>query len=302
MTESAPPPFSARIRGQHQQIEAAFPETARQGLLHLLYDLVEKSYVGGWHTVARELQRSGRLIPKEYDLTRAATSREARSDAESALADLKWEKAFDFCERLHNHLIEEVGFEGQYGYETRVTRGEAQSYVASELQRLFQEEHFAYEFSEGAVRRRGRKHTVEVATRAQVVLGASELAGARRHFIKAQDFFRHPTKPDFENAVKEAVCAVEAAGKALFPEAKSATLGDLAKWLGSANGVAVPKGLVQTITGVYAFRSGGAGIGHGGATGGTASLEVAEYVLSVCASQIIYLVDLASSLDSEIPF
>ncbi|MCE4105077.1 hypothetical protein LXK86_00350, partial [Klebsiella pneumoniae] len=63
---------------------------------------------------------------------------------------------------------------------------------------------------------------------------------------------RHPTRPDYENAVKEAVCAVEAAGKALFPMAKATTLGDLVKWLGSTTEVSVPKAICQTFTGVYA--------------------------------------------------
>ena len=302
MTASVQPPFSASVRGQHRQVDESFPETARQGLLHILFEAVESEYVAGWHVVARELQRAARLPPQPYDLTRTATSREARADAENALAILEWDKVFDFCERLHGYLAREVGSEGEYGFETRISRGDVQAYIADELQRLFLEEGFAYEFAEGAVRRRGRKHTVEVTSRAQVVLGAVELASARRHFSKALEFFRHPTKPDLENAVKEAVCAVEAAGKSLFPSAKAATLGDLAKWLNSSTEVEVPKALVQTITGVYAFRSGGAGVGHGGATGGVASLEVTEYVLSVCASQIIYFVDLASSIDQEIPF
>jgi hypothetical protein len=202
MTELTTPPFSNRVRGPHQQIEGTFPDSARQGLLHILVDLVDKGYVAGWHTVARELQRVGRLDPKEYDNTRTATKLAAREDAAMALASLKWEKVFDFCERLYSRLAEEIGFEGQYGYEVCVDRSTTQGYVATELQLLFQEEGFAYEFSEGVVRRRGRKHTVEVATRAQVVLGAPELNGARRHFTKAQEFFRHPTRPDFENAVK----------------------------------------------------------------------------------------------------
>lgn len=97
------------------------------------------------------------------------------------------------------------------------------------------------------------------------------------------------------------MCAVEAAGKALFPVAKAATLGDLAKWFATTKDYAVPKALLKTIEGIYAYRSGGDGVGHGGATGGTATAEVAEYVLSVSASQIIYLVDLESAND-EIPF
>jgi hypothetical protein len=102
--------------------------------------------------------------------------------------------------------------------------------------------------------------------------------------------------------VKEAVCAVEATGKALFPMAKASTLGDLVKWLGSTKEVSVPKAVCQTLTGVYAFRSGGDGVGHGGANGGKATLEVTEYLLAVCASQIIYLVDLSNSMEVEVPF
>jgi hypothetical protein len=134
------------------------------------------------------------------------------------------------------------------------------------------------------------------------VLGDPRLAGARKHYDKALQFFRNPSKPDYENTVKEAVCAVEAAGKALFPSAKAATLGDLSKWLVTTKDVSVPKALCQTLTGIYAYRSGGDGVGHGGTEGGPATVEVAEYVLAVCASQIIFLVDVCNSQEVDIPF
>jgi hypothetical protein len=56
------------------------------------------------------------------------------------------------------------------------------------------------------------------------------------------------------------------------------------------------------LTGLYAFRSGGEGVGHGGATGGAVTPALAEYALAVAASQIILLVDLASGEEEEIPF
>jgi hypothetical protein len=49
------------------------------------------------------------------------------------------------------------------------------------------------------------------------------------------------------------------------------------------------------LTGLYAFRSGGDGVGHGGSTGGAATQDIAEYVLAMAASQIILLTDLASA-------
>ncbi|WP_421718070.1 hypothetical protein [Algiphilus sp.] len=295
-------PFSARYRGQHCQIESAFPSSARTALLHLLYDLKDRGYVAGWPAIARELQRIGRQPPIKYDSSSTAADRQAREDAQAGLNSLKWEKAYDFCERLHNHLAQDVI--SWLDYETSevaTPKSEVQEYIARELERVFLEEGLAYEFFNGLVRRRGRKHTVEKATRAQVVLGDNRLADTRKHYEKALQFFRHPTKPDYENCVKEAVCSIEAAGKSLFPEARAATLGDLANWFVRQKDYPVPRALVKTIEGIYAYRSGGDGVGHGGAKGGTATAEVAEYVLSVSASQIIYLVDLAST-NEEIPF
>jgi hypothetical protein len=295
------PPFSARNRGAHRQIDEAFPASARNGLMHILFDLVERRYLA-WAATARELQRIGRLPPLEYNESSVASNEQAKADVQEVLRALAWDKVYDFCERLHNHLARDVGHYWNQEFELETPKAEVQAYITDEIQRLLAEEGLAFEFSDGLVWRRGRKHTVDVTTRAQLVLGDPRLESARKHYGKALQFFRKPFKPDYENAVKEAVCAVEAAGKTLFPQAKAATLGDLAKWFLSTQDIAIPKALVQTITGIYAYRSGGEGVGHGGAAGGAATSEVAEYVLAVCASQIIYLVDLSSSQDKDIPF
>lgn len=93
----AGPPFSARNRGNHHQVDNAFPQSARNGLTHLLIDLVEKEYVANWIVVARELQRIGRLPPIEYDRTKTPSLRQAREDAETALGALGWERIYDAC-------------------------------------------------------------------------------------------------------------------------------------------------------------------------------------------------------------
>ena len=269
--------------------------------MHILFGLVERKYLG-WAEIAREVQRIGRLTPVEYDGSYVASLKQAKADAQSALDTLSWDKTYDFCERLYSYVARDVGHYWNDEFQLQTPKAEVQALVADEIQRLFAEEGLAFEFTEGLVRRRGRKHTVDLTTRAQVVLGDLRLGNARKHYDKALQFFRSPSKPDYENSVKEAVCAVEAAGKALFPQAKAATLGDLAKWLASTNDVAVPRAIANTITGIYAYRSGGDGVGHGGASGGAATTEVAEYVLAVCASQIIYLVDVSSSQEKDVPF
>jgi len=296
MSENIPPPFSARNRRARSRIDNDFPDTARIGLLHLLDRLIAKGYVEEWKSVALELQRIARVRPDVVQYTEQQT-------AEQLLMALDWDKLFDFCERLHSYLPRELfRYDRETGEDQLVaSRRDIQEEIAAELQRLFIEENLAFEFSNGTVYRRGRRHTADRVASAQLVLGDPRLIKALTHFNKALAFFRTPSNPDFENAVKEAVCAVEAAARALFPST-GATLADVVKSITGSGPGQLPKPIAQTFHGLYGFRSGGQGIGHGGAEGGTATKQLAEYSLSISASQIVLLVDLASSIEEEVPF
>src|SRR5215471_180448 len=285
------PPFSARNRGAHARVDNDCPETARIGLLHLLGQLVDKRYVDDWKIIRSELERIARLRPGLNTI-----------EIDKLLLGLPWEKVYDFCERLYSHLTTGVF---RYDRETEdtvviTTKTEAQEYVAKELQRLFIEENLAFEFTNGLVRRRGRQHTTEQVVRAEQVLGDPRLLFALKHFNKALRYFRNVSQPDPENVVKEAVCAVEATARALFPDT-GATLGDVVKKISGDEVGQLPKAIAKTFEGLYGFRSGGEGVGHGGAAGGSVTKELAEYTLAVAASQIVLLVDLAAASE-PVPF
>jgi hypothetical protein len=222
--------------------------------------------------------------------------------AKDLLERYEWDKVFDFCERLHSYLAQEVVV---YGYnnepELVSPRSAVQEYIATELQRLFLEEHLDFEFSNGLVRRRGRRHTANQIAGADMVLGDPRLAAARLHYAKAQKYFRNVSQPDYENVVKEAVCAVEATARRLFP-ADGTTLGKIVKAITGSKSRHLPESIAATFHGLYGFSSGGEGIRHGGTTGGAGTKEIAEYALAVSASQIVLLVDFCKSLDEDIPF
>jgi hypothetical protein len=152
------------------------------------------------------------------------------------------------------------------------------------------------------VERRGRHHTSTQISRAYVVLGDQRLESARKHFNKGLRYFQQVSEPDYENAVKESVCAVEATARALFTNLGAKTLADIVKGITGIEAGKLPKALATTFHGLYGFRSGGEGVAHGGATGGPATQALAEYVLAVAASQIILLVDLANGEDTDVPF
>jgi hypothetical protein len=293
------PPFSSRNRGPHTQVDNDFPESARTALLHLLFHFVDEQYMD-WLSLVREIERIARAKPTSYDYQDIVR---ARRVVDETLVQLPWEKVFDFCERLYSYMAQEVSYWDPNDQEPVVTvsRPEVQSRIRAELVRLFQEEHLAFEFSEGVVRRRGRRHTTETTSRAELVLGDPRLAAAREHFNKALRYFRNVSNRDHENVVKEAVCSVEATARALFP-AGGPTLGDVVKSITGAEVGQLPKPIAQTFHGLYGFRSGGDGVGHGGGGAGAATAELAEYALALAASQIMLLVDLANTHGNEVPF
>jgi len=298
MAEEIVPPFSARNRGALAQIDNDCPETTRIGLLHLLFRLVEKKYVEGWKDVAAELQRIARATPDIY-----LDSDIAFELARRLSSEIKWDKVFDFCERLYGHLAQEASHYDRSAEEwvLDTPRSAVQEYIATELQRLFLEENLAFEFSNGIVQRRGRRHTANQVAGADLVLGESRFSSALGHYKKARKFFRNVSQPDYENVVKEAVCAVEAVAKVLFPDG-GPTLGKVVKSITGSKSGQLPEPIANTFHGLYGFSSGGEGVRHGGAAGGAVTKELAEYALAVTASQIILLVDLAKSLEEDIPF
>lgn len=301
MANSPTTPFSARISSERARIDEAFPLSARAGLLHLLNEAVNGHYVAGWHSVAKEARRIARTAVRNYDTHTVSDTRAAQEDTEQFINEMSWDRVFDFCERLHSDLA--TGYSYEYDGETTVvtTKTQSEEYLARELQRLFDEEGFAYKFTTGVVQRRGKRHTVTQTDKATTILANLQLEAARKHFSKALRHFRDRHRPDYENAVKEAVCAVESAAKDLYPEAKAATLGDFVKWASSSERRILSKVLGQTFTGLYAFRNSAEGVSHGSTAGDVVTASTAEYVLALAASQVLLLSDLASET-AEPPF
>lgn len=301
MATNRQPPFSARNRRDIATVDSAFPDTARTGLLHVVAEGVRRDLLPGWSRVAAELYRLARLTPIEYNDRNVSSIEKAKTDSAGALRGLPWERVYDFCERLYDYLPRDIEYEN-FGEVRKITKVEGQEFVAYELLQLFQEENLAFEFRDGVVQRRGRRHTVAQASKAEEALIDARLETSRKHFAKALRYFRARAEPDPENAVKEAVCAVEAAAKQLFPNAKGKTLEDVVKWLRGSEEGKLPPAIANTFIGLYAFRGGGDGVAHGGATGGVATKSMAEYVLATAASQILLLVDLANTQEGDIPF
>jgi hypothetical protein len=301
MTTALLPPFSTRNRREKDWIEEDFPASARTGLLHLLNDAVDKNYLSGWLAVAKELRRIARAAPRQYSPHRTADIEAAQHDAGVYLDEVDWARVYDFCERLHSYLAQDNAAYDENGETVIITKAQSQLFFSEEIQRLFEEESLGYEFRDGFVQRRGKRHTINQINKAEGALADPKLAAARKHFSKALRHFRDRESPDHENAVKEAVCAVEAAAKDLFPDSRAKTLGEFVNWATGSERPLLPKTIGLTFHGLYAFRSSGEGVSHGAASGGAVTPELSEYVLGTAASQIVLLADLVRG-DEDPPF
>jgi len=296
-------PFSARygdLDSIVQPIDQDFPKSAVIGLCHLLSDLNDKGYLYS-SKVEREISRLSR---KPLTLPSALGSMPAPYTPRvfEGLDALPWFRIYDLCERLSvliDQCIPNKAFNNHNDFSLSLELQAAQTYLHQELNLLFAEENLAYVYDNGLVIRRGRKNTENQIRKVTTVLDASILRNARQHYIKALRFFRDVKEPDYPNCIKEAVCSVEAAGKASFPDAGATTLGDLTKWLRKNRQGVLPPGVISVITGLYTYRSGGEGVSHGEANGGNVSKELAEFTLSVASSTIVLFYELNEAGEDE---
>jgi hypothetical protein len=271
-----------------------FPETARIGLWHVLNSAVRSDVTRGWAEIANELLRL-RRVRYEYEADTA-------SDVVfSELMKLNWEHVYEFCERVYSRLLRADVYEGYQGsFEVITGLEDARQAYESDINQLFGEENIAYRMAGGELYRPGRAHSQRVAVAAQKVLQDPRLHSARVHFSKAQKFFEKPIEPDFPNAIKEAVAALEAATKALFPTTP-ADLEKALRQIRDANDQPIPPTIVKGVLSTYHFRGAGEGVAHGSGEGGRPTAALAEWILTTAAASIIYLRDIALEIEDEEP-
>lgn len=291
-------PFSRRLAEQQPRIRDDFPESGRVALVHALLDFASKGYVRDIADIYRE---TCRITRQQVNSMIDVKEEQIPSRVQTYLFEMDWPQVFNFCERLYSVLAmstEQDGYSPQYGPPGK-TLEEVRLEIQKEIQYIFEEENLDYDFVDGKVVRASTTHTANLIGKAGVALADPNLSEARIHFRKAQNFFKDKERPDYRNAAKEAVCAVEAAAKKLFP-GEGSTMDDVVKRLQKER--ILDPTIAKSFTGIYAFRNSGKGVSHGEGSGGEATQAIAEFVLDSAASQILLLVALQAEQDTDVPF
>ena len=155
-----------------------------------------------------------------------------------------------------------------------------------EINRFLQQNGLGYVLREGLLERRGSH--IEEARRAEarLLLTDPRYKGPDAQFKEAiRHLSKRPT-PEIHDAIADAVGSLEGVARILTSRQKD-TLGDILPQLVS-QGI-VPRPLKKAFEGVYGYRSSEGGVAHGLVGEAKVTIEIAELILGLCGSMIIYL-------------
>jgi hypothetical protein len=122
-------------------------------------------------------------------------------------------------------------------------------------------------------------------------LSGIRYAGVNDHWMKSQQF-RKQENPDFPNAAREAISALEAVAKLVVGN-ESATLGNCLKdpKIKSRTNSAI----LKCLGALWGYTSGAAGVRHGSPTPASITIAETDLVLGICESGIRFLTALDSN-------
>ncbi len=191
-------------------------------------------------------------------------------ELKSIVIDTPWYQFYDVAERVGQILLESEGMIYFSPYRDNVNT-------------LFEDHLVVWRLNdEGILLRIGLDDLQNKIEQVETVL-LEGFPAALEHLRKARCFVSNrPLDP--ENAIKEAVSAVESYGRTLYPAAS--TLGDVIKEIRKT---AFPKLLLSMMEKFYAFASAAPGVRHGGTTSSQIGLADADFCLYVSIAFIDYV-------------
>jgi hypothetical protein len=294
--------FVQRYGGPDRKlIDNEFPMTARNGLIYILEQFAEEGCIkkrkdNPWGSILLELLRTSKS-----EFSNVGPHVDA-SDRLPALSVMQWQLVYAFCERIHDNLLmQREIYLGDGDWRLDETLEKVRERFTAEINALLSEENMAYVFADGVFNRPGRPQTQRNIIRAQAILADPRLLSAKQHFVKAQDFFS-ARPPDYENTVKEAVCALEAtieirSGKRVSKDFS----GEMERLSGNAANK-IPAPIAQAMIKLHAYRGAAKAVAHANTTGLNVSKYDAELVLSTSAAWITYASDFFDSIEPDFPF
>lgn len=262
-----------RVDVQKDSIDSALRSRLWSALCVLFFDLSEEDF--RYQHQENSLGIRQRLWIHFFNRTVDTLPQQRMEGFQSAVRDwflvqAKWYEVYDFVEAVAGEL------KGKH----------AEQYV-SLMNAFLAQDQSAYRFI--GSRLTDITSEEEIAAIEGAIADSHPLKGVRRHLETALAFLTDRNAPDFRNAVKESISAVESMCQALTADS-SATLGKAIKRL-EDSGITLHPALVRGWSQIYGYTSDAGGIRHALTDEPTITRAEAKYMLVTCSAFVSLLTE-----------
>ncbi|HLF71216.1 MAG TPA: hypothetical protein VI759_03595 [Dehalococcoidia bacterium] len=260
-------PFSQRYDARplpSEPIYDSVPARVQVGIGNIAISLATQRVFG--------LERIFGIICSEIDTPIPGILEQHNQTVFTIMNKLTWYELCDVCEALYESV--------------EALNSERANRFQHDINKVFARNGFGYEMRHGQVEHIGAFLQEEVIAETRLILSDPELAGPSEQFQDALRYYNARPKPDLDNAVKEAISAVEGLTRILLNDPKivlSKALLEIRQKKG------VHPALVEIIAKVYAYRGDVEGIAHGATAPSQITFADAEFVIGSAGNAIIYL-------------
>lgn len=283
------PHFSERIGAVKPskilQVDSLSDEL-RNSLWNLFLALYEDENDRYWRRVATHIARYFRKVPVD-ELPRHDF--ELRDWVKGLFFSLPWYAAYDLTEFLvHNH-DEMTTISYREGYASSHHQVDNERFMNA-VNHILERELSGFRFVQGTLVPITTKEEIEEIDSAADEAGKFGLAGAREHIRAALALLGKKPKPDYRNAVKEAISAVESVVKQIS-KSDSATLDGALKELSAKS--EIHGALGAGFSKLYGYTSDKSGIRHALLDEPNVGFTEAKYMIVSCSAFVHYLIQKA---------
>ena len=258
----------------------------RNSLWNLLHDLYEgrQEY---WLGVAAHVAKYLRKVPVD-DLP--SHDFQCRDWMKKYIYGLPWYGVYDLIEFIvHNH---ETMTTERISHSRVSTHRVKTMQLVEAVNNILERELSGYRFIDGILAPVSNKTEVETIEAAITAAQASGLKGASMHIHSSIELLGKKPMPDYRNAIKEAISAVESVAKQIVGD-DSATLDGALKELSDKSDV--HGALRAAFSKLYGYTSDESGIRHAILEEPNVGFAEAKYMVVSCSAFVHYLIQKAES-------
>jgi hypothetical protein len=200
---------------------------------------------------------------------------DAVEEIKKLIYQCKWYEFYDICELAYQVLAE-----------IRPSRRGQLDEFESKVNGIFAMDLLPWCLNDGLITPARPAEITEIIEQAKSLLSDPRFLGPDEQFRKANQHMAKRPEPDTENCVKDAVGALEGIAR-IVTNQHTRTLGQILNREPMKS--MVPSLLLAAIEKVYAYRGDEPGVAHGQTGPSTIGIEEADWVLSMCATSMVYL-------------